>query len=317
MNNDISKLYDLISPSDNEMLSKLSDSDIHDFLNLINQYKLVLRDGIGVNLDETFGVEIECEGVKWEKIMRKVLKNWGLYDDTSLLCGAELKSPKLRDVKENWLQLKKMCVMLSKYSQIGINCGGHVHVGIQALEDGRKSLINFMKLWSIYEHIIFRFSFGEFLGPRPVFKGNSKSVRDAFQEMCYYDSIGALSERELFMMLKHDKCQAVNFRHYDTFKTIEFRCPNGTLNPVIWQNNINLFVKMLLYSSSLMYDERKIKEKMSNSISDKTSSKIYVDDALEFADLIFDNNMDKIYFLRQYLKSFEVSDEYEIARSFC
>ena len=72
MNNDISKLYDLISPSDNEMLSRLSDSDIHDFLNLINQYKLVLRDGIGVNLDETFGVEIECEYVNWEKIMRKI-----------------------------------------------------------------------------------------------------------------------------------------------------------------------------------------------------------------------------------------------------
>ena len=56
---------------------------------------------------------------------------------------------------------------------------------------------------------------------------------------------------------------------------------------------------------------------MSNSISDKTANKIYIDDALEFVDLIFDNNMDKIYFLRQYIKSFEVSDEYERARSFC
>ena len=56
---------------------------------------------------------------------------------------------------------------------------------------------------------------------------------------------------------------------------------------------------------------------MNSSFSDKTASKIYVDDALEFVDLIFDNNMDKIYFLRQYLKSFEVSDEYEIAKSFC
>ena len=33
---------------------------------------------------------------------------------------------------------------------------------------------------------------------------------------------------------------------------------------------------------------------------------IYVEDALEFADLVFDNNLDKMYFLRQYFKNFEV-----------
>lgn len=317
MKNDISKLYDVIKPNGNEILSRLSASDIHEFFNLINRYNLVLRDSIGVDLNETFGAEIECENANFEKISRKVLKNWGLYDDSSLLCGAELKSPKLRDTKENWLELKKMCNMLYKYSEIGINCGGHVHVGIQALKNSNKSLINFMKLWSIYEHIIFRFSYGEFLGPRPVFKGHSKSVRDVFLEMCYYDSIGALSERELFMMLKHDKYQAVNFRHYDTLKTIEFRCPNGTLNPVIWQNNINLFVKMLLCSNSLMFSDGKLNEKVNDIIFEKTASEIYVDDVLEFVDLIFDNNVDKIYFLRQYLKSFEASDEYVRVKSFC
>lgn len=37
-------------------------------------------------------------------------------------------------------------------------------------------------------------------------------------------------------------------------------------------------------------------------------NKIYLEQALEFADLIFNNNIDKIYFLRQYLKSFESSE---------
>ena len=34
----------------------------------------------------------------------------------------------------------------------------------------------------------------------------------------------------------------------------------------------------------------------------------YIDigQALEFADLVFDNNFDKVYFLRQYFKSFEL-----------
>ena len=31
----------------------------------------------------------------------------------------------------------------------------------------------------------------------------------------------------------------------------------------------------------------------------------YLEQAVELADLIFDNNLDKVYFLRQYIKSFE------------
>ena len=46
--------------------------------------------------------------------------------------------------------------------------------------------------------------------------------------------------------------QAVNFKNIGSYEkdTIEFRCPNGTLNPVIWQNNINLFVHLLEYAKS-------------------------------------------------------------------
>lgn len=36
--------------------------------------------------------------------------------------------------------------------------------------------------------------------------------------------------------------------------TIEVRCPNGTVNPVIWQNNINFFAKLFLYCSGNNFD---------------------------------------------------------------
>lgn len=39
---------------------------------------------------------------------------------------------------------------------------------------------------------------------------------------------------------------------------------------------------------------------------------IYLYEALELSDLIFNNNFDKIYFLRQYLKSFETNRKYNI-----
>ena len=45
---------------------------------------------------------------------------------------------------------------------------------------------------------------------------------------------------------------------------------------------------------------------------------IYIDQALELIDLIFTNNLDKINFLRQYLKSFEMcnSNNYKKSKKF-
>ena len=37
-----------------------------------------------------------------------------------------------------------------------------------------------------------------------------------------------------------------------------------------------------------------------------------MDQALELCDMIFTNNLDKVYFLRQYLKSFQVCREKDI-----
>ena len=34
-----------------------------------------------------------------------------------------------------------------------------------------------------------------------------------------------------------------------------------------------------------------------------------LDAALEFADLVFDNNLDKVYFIRQYMKAMENGEE--------
>ena len=127
--------------------------------------------------------------------------------------------------------------------------------------------------------------------------------------------------------VNNDKYQAVNFNHvndfseYGNYNTVEFRCPNGTLDPVIWQNNLNLFVKLIQYSkrddfnNDLINERRKINEDFVESDNDFT--KIYLRQALEFADLIFFNNADKVYFLRQYLKNYQCGDkEFERAKPF-
>jgi len=307
-----------LKESDNEIFTNLNKKDLEYLLFLINLYKLRLREKINVDFDETFGLEIECEDASWDKIGKHLLSEWELTDDISLHEGAEIKSPPLRDTKENWLALKDTCSVLRKHASIGINTGGHVHVGVQALGSSAESLMNFMKLWAVYEHIIYRFSYGEFTGPRPGIKSQAKSSRIDFVNSVYLYENRYSTIEEILRQLSLEKCSAVNFNHMNTFKTLEFRCPNASLNPVIWQNNVNLFVKMMLYSKSSRFNNAFLDKKMRNIlINEKKPNQIYVDDALEFIDLIFDNNLDKIYFLRQYLKSFEATDTYDMAKTFC
>ena len=84
------------------------------------------------------------------------------------------------------------------------------------------------------------------------------------------------------------------------------------MNSVVWQNNINLFVNMLLYAKSPDFnhdivDKRKlINEGKYDNL--KWYNELYLDQVLEFCDLTFNSNEDKIYFLRQYLKSFEIGE---------
>ena len=120
-----------------------------------------------------------------------------------------------------------------------------------------------------------------------------------------------------------ERYQAVNFGNvyvgnYNDFaedNTIEFRCPNGTLNPVVWQNNVNLFVNLLKYSKDLSFDDDIVQKRhlinLDKFLELKWYNEIYLEQALELCDMIFNNNLDKIYFLKQYLKSFQVSKNKE------
>ena len=120
-----------------------------------------------------------------------------------------------------------------------------------------------------------------------------------------------------------DRRKSINFRNvsntelYNVDKevdknTIECRVANGTFNPIIWQNNINLLIKLLEYSKSEDFNDELLNRRLQETISKEIPSNIYkysqiqTESAIELADLIFDNNLDKIYFLRQYFKDMTV-----------
>lgn len=126
----------------------------------------------------------------------------------------------------------------------------------------------------------------------------------------------------------------IDKREHDIDDHFEVRCFNGTLKPEIAQNNINLITSIVAalingkideayvnkeyhkYKKkrynfdtfcAILYDEDKIAQynRLLNGF-----SKVKLEKALKLADMIFDTEIDKYYFLKQYLKLFEAEAEY-------
>ena len=78
---------------------------------------------------------------------------------------------------------------------------------------------------------------------------------------------------------------------------IEYRIPNGCDDAWLWQNYINTFFHLqeIIPSLDLEYFN------YDSCYNNKPYAVLYLDDACLFANLIFNDDLDKIYFLRQYI----------------
>lgn len=323
-------IFEFINPKDNDSFSNMSGKELQELICRLNKYYLELRNTLNLNDTITFGFELEFEYADTVKIIYelnryKLLDDWHIVSDISLDEGAEIDSPVLKDDMIYWNELKRVCSIVKENAIIGNNSAGHIHIGTQVLGSNHIYWLNFLKLWSVYEKIIFRFLYGEQLTARKSLTEYAYPVREMFKEE--YSKIIEYNTNSISTGLILDKVKsdlgdrAINFANcmYDSLdelkysNTIEFRCPNGTLEPIIWQNNLNLLVNILMYSKSKKFDNDTIDLRESVNKDEFNDlewyDEIYLIDALELCDMIFNNNLDKLYFLRQYLKNFEVYQE--------
>lgn len=332
---------DFIDPYSNDNFSNMTIKDKNDILICINSFLLEFREKLNFSNNETFGVELEYE--KYNKInyfdfieiIGEYLANfWEIKTDITLIRGGEVTSPILSNNQKNWLNLFNICIIMNKYCKNSSGCGGHIHIGSKILGTKTKSWLNFINIWSAYEHVIYRFLYGVYLCGRKGIDIYARPISDEYsslyeyitlfnQDYTYEDVID-----EIFSFVNYTRNVGVNMQKLrgccdaDEGRTIEFRSPNNCYDPVIWQNNINFLVKLLEYCSSsnfnfhIVNERRKNNEDCGYSYNEGDYNKIYLDDAIELSDLIFDKNIDKVYFLRQYLKNFQVSDKYRQARLF-
>ena len=259
-----------------------------------------------------------------------------MVPDGSLSNGSEIISPILNDSMDSWIDLRSVCDIVRNNAYILDNSSGHIHIGTHILGNNPKYWRNFAILWATYENVIFRFLYGEYASGRScILKYASPISKDFIDKLDRIeDRAKMINANPMFRLFdngeepeKIRRRKSVNFTNvsrlqpyiYDwvyEMNTVEFRSPNGTLNPVIWQNNVNLITKLILYCKSDKFNEEIIFKRMKEINNDNIPSniykysRIYMEQAIELADMIFDNNLDKIYFLRQYLKDGSVTNKH-------
>ena len=315
-------LLEMFPAKENTSFSKLSGLDLQELIILLKSYLLELRTSLSLDSSITFGLELEFERANALTVYNHFLhlsssKDWLFKEDISIKKGGELASVVLEDTKETWESLKETCEFLSHYSKACKNTGGHIHLGAHILET-RKAWLNFLKLWSVYENILFRFSYNEHLDARPSILSMAEPVAKDFWKYGSENNNESI-ETIIHYLNSKKRGRAINFRNvskednytYKKNNTIEFRIPNGTLNPIIWQNNVNLFARILLYANNSSFNQDTLDKRYQEVESILESlplyKEIYLEQALEFCDLIFDNNLDKLNFLKQYLKNYKIA----------
>lgn len=249
-----------------------------------------------------FGLEIES-GLSFDsklEISKKFYDTKWKISSESSICnseGLELSSPVLYNKSLIWKKLKEVSNNLKKY-KADFN-ESSFQVNVDNILDSN-SLTNFIKMMTAYEDVIYSFS-----------RGKDNYLRDVVSY--YADSIGFMVYNNLYDYDNYYNSDIVkkltNNKRY-TFsikknKIIEFRTPNSTFDAWLWQNYVNTFANIMLSSKYKELDEDKIKAYISKFNNpyyvDYNNDNLNIDKAIEFANVIFDDNIDKIYFMKQYL----------------
>ena len=334
-------VFKYLKPQENTKISDFHGYDILDLIEYINRYFLEFRDELNTSSKATIGFEIEFENKENSNLVPvkdtdwEIKPNWNLREDGTLEHGGEIVSPILYNNKASWNEFLSTFQLFNDKQEITDTCSNHVHIGAQSLGNNPLYWNNFLYLWSIYENIIYRFCYGEYLNARMLLNKYAPPIASKIDKLfksleleygSFYDlsRIMPLKEYEFSHNLKDERYHAINFLNvrnlngFEEYNTLEFRVGNGTLNPIIIQNYANLYLNLLEYSKSELFNRDILDNRRSNiKYFGKLDyyNKIYFDQALEFCDLIFNNNLDKIYFLRQYLKDNDTTNHIGLVKA--
>lgn len=271
--------------------------------NKLKNNPLEYREKLTIPSSVNFGLELELDKINPNKVYRLIRNNfgteWSVKTDDSLTKdkNAEIVSPVLQNQKETWILLRKMGELLEKLNPSYEKCSFQINFDgtfLPSIEDRTR----FLKLYAMYEDIIYRFSKGEDDNYRESLETYAAPIALALKSSL------ALGDENPVDMFTNNKRYGIVFKLSDK-DLIEFRTPNMTSNPILWQNYITTFYYLLEFTASRKYCKKEVDRYI------EASFKMYPlenyelekrEKALQFTRKIFPHSIDQISFMHQYLR---------------
>lgn len=280
----------------------------------IEEFQFMYQPKLDLTIPFQYGIEIEFTESSLEEVEEKIKdfyqvselvygQDWYVDVDESVtdyLYGGELKSPISYNDENDWYELKQLCeIVQSLEGTTDEKCSIHLHVDFHRLDFQLEDWNRFLKLWCAYEDVIYEFSRVGKEKIRDYYLEYATPIRDYILNVM---SKGEASNAITGLVCSLDKSCCLNMKNLyhslsgvsSTLPTIEFRSCNGTLNPIFIQNIVRLFAKMLeavkLKGNKLDFSiEKRLFEECPDCC----------EKALELSNLIFNNDFEKLSFLKQ------------------
>ena len=258
-----------------EVLDEVNPLDKSVNREILNNSRKYSKIGLPPNM--TLGIEIECEGINSKLFSgRQFLQSkWRGKSDGSLKDGVEVISPILTDTEENTSDIYRICNSIQSAGlSCSERCGGHVHIGADYLTTPQS--YEYLKQMILYcERIMYITSNESGQIPRKGTKryaGPISTQMDSKNDDEMYE-VNLENEADLdnyidtqfsdideikgtFKGIQNEnRYKGINFLNLgnppECKNTIEFRMPNGTVNPDVWIENMRFFGRVVQKSEEL------------------------------------------------------------------
>ena len=178
----------------------------------------------------------------------------------------------------------------------------------------------FLKIYALYDHVMARFICEDRMGfiKQLCQLTINDTLRTLVREITDIDDIKCLLTDKYFDALVFKGINFDELTKESEENMITFKSLNAWTDPIIWQNNINAYAKIMISAKQKLVDEEfldyKLQDLFQKYATHETHNYLYssvnIKDVMEFVDIVFDNNLDKVYFLKQYFRDFQ--DEFGI-----